>query len=119
LQSVSLDAATDGTDGDDGAFENDTTFAGHGGSGGTGGAGSTVSTTSGDSINKVGFVVGAGFDVKLWENTSLGVEGLYYGFDGDGAKSTATTFTAGDDLSTAIIRARLSFHLQEEHDSLK
>ncbi|MGF1622795.1 MAG: outer membrane protein [Rhodomicrobiaceae bacterium] len=122
LASISLTSAIKGDNGGHGAFENDPDFddgEGVGGAGGLGGAGSDVITTSGDSINKVGFVVGAGFDVKLWENTSLGVEGLYYGFDGDGAKSTATTFTAGDDLSTAIIRARLSFHLQEEHDALK
>jgi opacity protein-like surface antigen len=126
LQSLALTSGESGKDGEAGFGDNDNpgTYSAPGpdnqsGDGGPGGIGGTTVTTNGDSINKVGFVVGAGFDVKLWENTSLGVEGLYYGFDGDGAKSTATTFTAGDDLSTAIIRARLSFHLQEEHDSLK
>ncbi|NJM35472.1 MAG: hypothetical protein HC850_13060, partial [Rhodomicrobium sp.] len=121
LQSVSLNPATAGGNGEAGGFENNTPAPGGPGDG-AGGAGDnegTVSTTFGGGEDKVGFVVGGGFEVKLWDKTSLGVEGLYYGFDGDGESATATTFTASDDLSTAVVRARMTFQLSDDQQSLK
>jgi opacity protein-like surface antigen len=121
LASVTLNAAGAGGDGEDGGFENYGPAPGGpgDGAGGAGGDPGTVTTAFDDGEDKVGFVVGGGFEVKLWDRTSLGFEGLYYGFEGDGESSTATSFTASDDLSTAVLRARMTFQLTGEHQSLK
>ena len=108
--------------GENGQFENDTVSPLGGGSGGAGGVAGVASVTeSGGGEDKVGFVVGGGFEVKLWDRTSFGVEGLYYGFDGSDASLTSTSYDAGDDLSSAVVRGRLTFHLDggAETDSLK
>lgn len=120
VASVSLTSGTGGEDGNPGRDENDENYnfdAGRGGEGGDGGIASVTHNGGGD--DKVGFVVGGGFEVKLWQQTSLGVEGLYYGFDGSNSVSTSTSYDTGDDLSTAVVRGRLTFHLDGEQDSLK
>ena len=128
VASVSLSSGGNGGTGDSGRFENDSAYQSHGGDGGGGGAGGTEGsagvasvTKDGGGEDKVGFVVGGGFEVKLWDRTSFGVEGLYYGFDGSDASFTSTSYDAGDDLSSAVVRGRLTFHLDgdAENDSLK
>ncbi len=125
LASVSLSPGPtqNGGNGLDGRFENDPDFDpegdGAGGAGGDGGLGDIATVTTDGGEDKIGFVVGGGFEVKLSERTSLGLEGLYYGFDGNGASSTSTSYEAGDDLSSAVVRGRLTFHLDGERDSLK
>jgi len=124
VASVSLNSSGshDGTDGKVGRDENDQAYNPNAGAGGAGGSGDTASVTkSGEGEDKVGFVVGGGFEVKLWDRTSFGVEGLYYGFDGSDGSSTSTSYDAGDDLSSAVVRGRLTFHLDgdAETDSLK
>jgi opacity protein-like surface antigen len=119
IASVSLTSGGAGGQGDNGQLENDPYFPGHGGTGGAGGTAGVATVTHGGGEDKVGFVVGGGFEVKLWERTSLGLEGLYYGFDGGNAVSTSSSYDAGDELSSAVVRGRLTFHLDGDHDSLK
>lgn len=61
----------------------------------------------------VGFVVGAGFEHKLRENVSFGLEGLYYDFD------DAEIRDGGPDLERDLwtIRARLSYHFASDRDA--
>jgi outer membrane immunogenic protein len=53
----------------------------------------------------VGFVIGAGWERKIADNISFGVEGLYYNFESDGV--------LGDDVETDLftVTARLNYHL--------
>ncbi|MBX2806525.1 MAG: hypothetical protein KTR19_11180 [Hyphomicrobiales bacterium] len=120
LQSVSLSSGGNGGDGNNGSFENDPAFDnGVGGAGGAGGQGGTATVTYDDGDDQVGFVVGGGVEVKLWDNTSFGLEGLYYGFDGEDATSSTTSYGAGDDLSSTVVRGRMTIHLQDEPNPLK
>lgn len=122
VTSVSLTSGGAGGQGENGRFENNTdAYAGAGGRGGTGGQGGVASVTKTDGDDKVGFVVGGGFEVKLSERTSIGVEGLYYGFDGNGATSSSTSYDSSDDLSAAVVRGRVTYHLDgdPEQESLK
>ncbi len=122
LKSVSVGAGGDGGGGEVGSFENDPNYTGGsyiGGKGGEEGPGGQATVTYQGGDEKIGFVVGGGFDVRLWERTSIGIEGLYYHFDGDDASSSATSYTAGDDLSAAVVRGRMTFHLQDEPQPLK
>jgi outer membrane immunogenic protein len=63
--------------------------------------------------DQTGFVVGGGAEVKVTPNLSLGVEGLYYGFDGktvtldDGAGSQLKTDIGSD---VGVVRGRLTYH---------
>ncbi len=121
ITSVSVSSGNNGLDGGNGKFENDPSYidpvhGDKGGTGGEGGEGGLASVTRGGSDDKVGFVVGGGFEVKLNDRTSLGVEGLYYGFDGDGSSSTSTSYTSSDDMSTAVVRGRLTYHLDGGDD---
>jgi len=61
-----------------------------------------------------GFVVGGGLEHKIRENVSIGVEGLYYSFDGE-------DFGLNDeDVDSYTIRARLTYHLNSGYgDALK
>lgn len=75
---------------------------------------------SGDS--KVGFVVGGGVEYKLRPNWSIGLEGLYYAF-GDSEDSTAYEIwckdyevTHEDNNDMFVVRARMSYHLQDAYD---
>lgn len=79
--------------------------------------------------DQVGFVVGGGVEVKLAPNWSIGVEGLYYGFDGN------TYHAAGWDCNNTgcfdysadangiadvgVVRARLSYHVGRGYEPLK
>jgi opacity protein-like surface antigen len=98
-----------GGDGADGKHENVAGFGG--GVGGAGGLGGGTITTTSEGDDKVGFVVGGGFEVKLSQSTSLGLEGLYYGFDGGDGSSSGDFFEADDDASVAVVRGRVTFHL--------
>ena len=63
-----------------------------------------VEDNSGDDDTITGWVAGGGLEHKLRENVSIGVEGLYYSFDGD-------DFGSDDDADTFTVRARLTYHL--------
>jgi outer membrane immunogenic protein len=73
--------------------------------------------------SEVGYVVGGGAEVKLAPNWSLGVEGLYYGFDGLAAQGAATAQTAAWDAQTGadfgVVRGRVSYHFGHGHEPLK
>ena len=64
-----------------------------------------------DEDTAVGFVVGGGFEHKLTDNISFGVEGLYYDFSSE-------TILPGVDLERDLwtIQARLSYHLNRGND---
>jgi opacity protein-like surface antigen len=77
------------------------------GGGGNGGDGLGGRVTFGeDNDNDIGFVGGAGVEVKLSSGVSAGLEGLYYAF-GDGENDRGDFFA---------IRSRLTFHLQRDQD---
>jgi hypothetical protein len=125
--SVTLTDALNGEDGGAGCYENignppngkcDKNVRG-GGFGGPGGKEGTATVASAGGSDEIGFVIGGGFEVKLRENVSLGVEGLYFGFDGDDAKAGTTSYTSSDDASGFVVRGRLTYHLQERRDPLK
>ncbi len=65
-----------------------------------------------DDDTSVGFVVGAGFDHKLTQNVSFGVEGLYYDFDDNNVKN-------GPDVERDLwtVRARLNYHFGSDRDA--
>jgi outer membrane immunogenic protein len=60
----------------------------------------------GDSDNDTGWVAGLGADYKVAQNISVGLEGLYYDFDED---------DFGNDNNFWVVRARLSYHLNEAY----
>jgi outer membrane immunogenic protein len=81
------------------------------------------------SDDQVGFVVGGGVEVKVTPNWSVGVEGLYYGFDG---KTYHAAGTVGDEWDyvnynvkadgisdVGVVRARLSYHVGRGDGPLK
>ena len=74
---------------------------------------------SGDS--EVGAVVGVGGEYKLSSNWSIGLEGLYYFFgDGDNSKEWEKyckeyKLVHEDDNDLFVIRARLSYHFQDDY----
>jgi opacity protein-like surface antigen len=78
--------------------------AGGGGDGGDGVGGKVAFGQDND--NDVGFVGGAGIEMKLSSSVSAGLEGLYYAF-GDGDDDRGDFFA---------IRSRLTFHLQRDQD---
>jgi opacity protein-like surface antigen len=109
--------AGDGADGTDGGDALD-------GAGGVGGAGGVAGTLGGDPEDVVGYVVGVGVDARLSDRVSLGFEGLYYNFDGDGdggaiPAGAAASFTDDDDDSVFVLRGRLSYHLSTTPEPLK
>ncbi len=59
-----------------------------------------------------GWVAGGGLERKIRENVSIGVEGLYYGFDGNNDSGS------GDDNFWAA-RARLTYHLNGDPAPLR
>jgi outer membrane immunogenic protein len=85
--------------------------------------------------SQTGFVVGGGAEFKLSPKWSIGVEGLYYGFDGSSASRSfydagpygpggsgegVAAFSkaeAGSDVG--VIRARLNYHLNSGYERLK
>ena len=56
--------------------------------------------------DETGYVVGGGVEVKLSQAASLGVEGLYYGFEED--ESQALGFDIENDI--VVVRGRLTWH---------
>jgi outer membrane immunogenic protein len=64
-----------------------------------------------DIDDAVGFVVGAGFERKLTDNISFGVEGLYYDFS---SESNAQDTDVDRNLWT--VQARLSYHFNRGYD---
>ncbi len=60
-----------------------------------------------------GWVAGLGLERKIRENVSFGVEGLYYGFEGD------EDFGGDDDANFFVARARLTYHFGGGRDVLK
>jgi len=83
-----------------------------GGSGGLGGA----SFSRSNKEDLTGFAVGAGVDTKITKNISIGLEGLYYGFNGDDGdlhrlnNMNGSAFASKDDSSALVLRSRLLIH---------
>jgi outer membrane immunogenic protein len=72
--------------------------------------------------DSVGYVVGGGVEVKLNNAWSVGAEGLYYGFDNPAyahkdAGGSEINADAGSNL--AVVRGRLSYHLNRGPEPLK
>ena len=72
--------------------------------------------------SEVGFVVGGGAEYKLASNWSVGVEGLFYAF-GDSSDTIEknsywkqTKIVHDDDNDLFVVRARVSYHFQDEAD---
>lgn len=57
--------------------------------------------------NQTGWVAGLGFDHKLYDSFSLGLEGLYYGIDDE------TPVASDDDDGFWSVRGRLTYHLND------
>ncbi len=89
---------------------------GNGGPGGPGGAGDArTALVKNKDDTDVGFVIGTGTDVKLGERISIGMEGLFYGFDDDKVVFFADGKRAGSvsaDNDFYVVQARLTYHLQ-------
>lgn len=116
IGSASIVDAVGGNNGGDPA---DINTPGLGGNGAGDGGGVAVAKNGGDS-DDIGFVIGAGFETKLTDSTSLGIEGLYYVFDDDKNGSIGQSSISSDDGGDAFsIRARLSFHLDRHEEPLK
>jgi outer membrane immunogenic protein len=75
------------------------------------GYGDDVTDGFGLDDNNVGYVVGAGFDHKITDKVSIGLEGLYYSVDSEIANS-------GVDLERDFwtVQARLNYHFGSRHD---
>jgi opacity protein-like surface antigen len=109
--------ANDGENGDSGTSPS--LFPPSLGQGGDGGAGGSAGAVS-NSDDLVGFVVGAGVDAKLTDRITLGLEGLYYGFDVDDKKvSGDSAFNGSDDADVFVLRSRISYSLTPEVEALK
>jgi opacity protein-like surface antigen len=63
-----------------------------------------------EDFDDTGWVAGGGFEHKLRQNVSFGVEGLYYDFEGEDDFGDAAFWTA---------RARLTYHFGGGRDSLR
>jgi len=90
---------------------------GAGGNGGNGGNANSGSLKNEE--DAVGFVVGAGVDAKLTDRLSLGLEGLYYGFDGDAKATSGDNAFNSDDADVFVLRSRLSYSLTPHVEPLK
>lgn len=90
------------------------------------------------SDDQTGYVVGGGVEVKLTHNLSVGVEGLYYGFDGTTKRYAGDTVLGGFDYcgfgvqdvvtghakvdsnaDIGVVQARLTYHLTPSYSPLK
>jgi opacity protein-like surface antigen len=89
------------------------------GTGGVGGGAGDVIVTTSDNEDGFGFVVGGGLDVKLAESMSFGLEGLYYGFEGDGNRTGPDYFHEGDGKDQFVARGRITYHLRNGYQALK
>jgi outer membrane immunogenic protein len=69
-----------------------------------------------DDDTSVGFVIGAGWERKIADNLSFGVEGLYYNFETDIADAAG-----GGEVETDFftVTARLNYHLNAGYEALK
>jgi outer membrane immunogenic protein len=95
--------------------------------------GRLISHTYDLSDSQTGFVVGGGVEVKVSSNVSLGVEGLYYGFDGYGASGSSAAVWGGNNYDLlglaeskadvgsdiGVVRARLNYHFNGGYQPLK
>lgn len=67
-----------------------------------------------DDVTEVdGFVGGVGFEKKLRENVSVGLEGLYYALEAD------ENVIGDDEVDFFTVRARLTFHMNRHEEALK
>jgi opacity protein-like surface antigen len=119
INGVSQLTAGDGANGQDGG-DDVNAAGGVPGAGGLGGAGGIASITD-NSDDKVGFVVGAGVDTKLSDRLTLGLEGLYYGFEEDevSVSGGGDTVTKDGDNDVFVLRGRISYSLSPAHEALK
>ena len=62
--------------------------------------------------NVVGFVIGAGAEIPVWRNTTVGLEALYYNFEEkSGTINTGFgTVRYSADADSFVIRGRLNYH---------
>jgi outer membrane immunogenic protein len=87
--------------------------------------GDSFSFDSGADSDDTGWVVGGGAEFKVASNWSLGIEGLYYSFDGDGASGAAGSGPASAKYSVDgednfwQVRGRLTYHFNYGHEPLK
>jgi outer membrane immunogenic protein len=80
---------------------------------------------------QVGFVAGVGAEIKLAQNVSLGLEGLYYDFDDDNRNSVKFTRDIDDDTTEVAVfsrhrdnsfwqvRGRLTYHVNQPFAPLR
>jgi opacity protein-like surface antigen len=117
VNGVSQLSAGNGGDGEDGGDSPDN---GGDGLGGLGGAGGVASVTD-SSDDKVGFVVGAGVDTKLSDRLTLGLEGLYFGFEDDDVRVSGggASVVNEDDNDVFVLRGKISYSLSPAHEALK
>jgi opacity protein-like surface antigen len=101
--------AFNGTDGENGGD-------GPNGAGGNAGNGGDAGGIE-DKDDVVGFVVGAGVEAKLTDRLSLGLEGMYYGFDVDDKTTGDQTFNSDADIF--VLRSRISYSLTPQVEALK
>jgi outer membrane immunogenic protein len=66
---------------------------------------------------EVGYVAGGGVEIKLSPNWSLGVEGLYYGFDSVSVHASPMDIEADADFG--VVRGRVSYHFGPSYTPLK
>jgi opacity protein-like surface antigen len=83
---------------------------------GVGGQGGNAGGVN-DDDDVVGFVVGAGVEAKLTDRLSLGLEGMYYGFDVDDKTTGDQTFNSDADIF--VLRSRISYSLTPQVEALK
>ncbi len=72
------------------------------------------------SEHEVGYVLGGGVETKLRHNLSVGVEGLYYGFEGSTFSSGHVDEVTAKGISeVAVVQGRVSYHFNHEAEPLK
>ncbi len=112
LDGANVIFAGNGGDGEDGSDSVNNGGDGIGGAGGIGGRSVSVSNRE----NLTGFAIGAGIETFLTKNISIGLESIYYGFNGDDGDynqfngMSGSSYASKDDSSTLVLRSRLAIH---------
>ena len=69
-----------------------------------------------DDDTETGWVAGVGFEYKIRQNVSFGLEGLYYNFDNGDDHLLENGFTFHqDDADFWVVRARLNYHFNSPY----
>jgi opacity protein-like surface antigen len=112
LDGANVIFAGDGGDGENGSNSVNNGGDGIGGTGGLGGRSISVFNKE----NLTGFAIGAGIETFLTKNISIGLESIYYGFNGDDGNynqfndMNGSIYASKDDSSTLVLRSRLAIH---------